>query len=70
MEYDFARRPHVIYNGDVIWEYEGSGFNEEVVFQVEWIDEDSVMLIYNDESHKWTYYGNSVQSVTSFRFRR
>ena len=46
----------VIYNGDVIWKYEGSGFNEEVFFQVEWIDDDTVKLIYNDESHNGKYY--------------
>ena len=56
VEYDFVSRPHVIYNGDVIWKYEGSGFNEEVFFQVEWIDEDTVKLIYNDESHGGKYY--------------
>ena len=46
----------MIHNGDVIWKYEGSGFNEEAVFQVEWIDEDTVKLIYNDESHGGKYY--------------
>lgn len=56
VEYDLASRPHVIYNGDVIWKYEGSGFNEEVFFQVEWIDDDTVKLIYNDESHNGKYY--------------
>ncbi|MCR5327311.1 MAG: hypothetical protein K6E12_00445 [Saccharofermentans sp.] len=56
VEYDYASRPHVIYNGDVIWKYEGSGFNEEVFFDVEWIDEDTVKLIYNDESHGGKYY--------------
>ena len=46
----------MIYNGDVIWKYEGSGFNEEVFFQVEWIDDDTVKLIYNNESHNGKYY--------------
>lgn len=45
-----------MYNGNRIWEYEGSGFNEEVFFQVEWIDEDTVRLIYIDESHNGNYY--------------
>ena len=56
VEYDPVSRPRVIYNGDVIWKYEGSGFNEEVFFQVEWIDEDTIKLIYNDESHQGKYY--------------
>ena len=46
VEYDLVSRPHVIYNGDVIWKYEGSGFNEEVNFDVEWIDEDTIKLVY------------------------
>lgn len=56
VEYDFVSRPQVISNGDVVWKYEGSGFNEEVHFQVEWIDEDTVKLIYRDESHNGKYY--------------
>lgn len=56
VEYDFVSRPLVIYNGDVIWKYEGNGFNEEVFFQVEWIDDDSIKLIYKDESHNGKYY--------------
>lgn len=56
VEYDPVSRPRVIYNGDVIWKYEGRGFNEEVYFQVEWIDEDTIKLIYNDESHQGKYY--------------
>lgn len=56
VEYDYVSRPRVIYNGDVIWEYEGSGFNEEAFFQVEWIDEDTVKLFYEDESHNGRYY--------------
>lgn len=56
VEYDYVSRPSVIYNGDVIWEYEGSGFNEEVFFNVEWIDDDTVKLTFNDESHNGMYY--------------
>ena len=49
-------RPCVIYKGDCIWKYPGNGFNEEVFFDVEWIDDDTVKLIYNDESHGGKYY--------------
>ena len=56
VEYDLVSRPHVIYNGKVIWKYEGNGFNEEAYFQVEWIDEDTVKLIYSDPSHNGKYY--------------
>ncbi len=30
--------------------------NEEVYFNVEWVDEDTIKLIYNDESHQGKYY--------------
>ena len=56
VEYDAVSRPHVIFKGDVIWKYEGSGFNEEAYFDVKWINEDTVKLIYNDESHQGKYY--------------
>ena len=56
VEYDYVSRPSVIHNGDCIWEYDGNGFNEEVFFEVEWIDEDTVKLICNDESHSGKYY--------------
>ena len=56
VKYDYVSRPSVWYNGDRIWSYPGRGFYEEVFFDVEWIDEDSVKLIYNDESHSGKYY--------------
>ena len=55
VKYDYANRPSVLYNGECIWEYPGSGFNEEVFFDVEWIDDDTVKMIYNDESHNGKY---------------
>ena len=55
VEYDLASRPSIEYKGDRIWEYPGSGFNEEVFFNVEWIDDDSFKFIYNDESHSGQY---------------
>ena len=56
VEYDSVSRPCVIYKGDCIWKYPGNGFNEEVFFDVEWIDDDTVKLIYNDESHNGKYF--------------
>ena len=56
VEYDFASRPSVFNDGDCIWEYPGRGFNEEAFFHVEWIDEDTVKLIYKDETHGGKYY--------------
>ena len=53
--YDFASRPSVAYKGKTIWEYEGSGFNEEVFFHVDWISEDTFILRYDDESHGGKY---------------
>ena len=51
VKYDFVSRPSVIYKGDKIWEYEGAGFMEDVLFDVEWISEDSFYIRYDDESH-------------------
>ena len=56
VEYDFVSRPCVIYKGDCIWKYPGNGFNEEVFFDVEWIDDDTVKLIYKDGRHNGKYY--------------
>ena len=56
VKYDFVSRPALFYNGDCIWEYPGRGFNEEVFFEVEWVDDDTVKMIYNDESHGGKYY--------------
>ena len=56
IEYDFVSRPCVIYKGDCIWKYPGRGFNEEVFFDVEWIDDDTVKLIYKDGRHNGKYY--------------
>ncbi len=55
IKYDYASRPSVYYKGDCIWEYPGSGFNEEAIFNVEWIDDDTIKLIYNDETHSGKY---------------
>ena len=55
VSYDFASRPSVIYKGKTIWEYPGSGFNEEVFFDVLWQSEDTFILRYDDESHNGKY---------------
>ena len=55
IKYDFVSRPSVFYKGECIWEYPGRGFNEEVFFDVEWIDDDTIKLTYNDESHNGKY---------------
>ncbi len=51
VKYDLVGRPKVIHNKKCVWEYSGSGFNEEPLWKVEWIDEDSFKLIYKDVSH-------------------
>ncbi len=56
VKYDYASRPSVFNKGDCIWNYPGSGFNEEVFFDVEWLDDDTLKLINNDESHNGKYY--------------
>ena len=55
ISYDFASRPSVIYGGETIWKYEGSGFNEEVFFKVDWISENALNLRYDDETHNGKY---------------
>lgn len=55
IDYDMASRPSVIFNGDTIWEYPGSGFNEDAIFEVTWQTEDTILLKYNDESHDGQY---------------
>ena len=55
ISYDFASRPSVIYGGETIWKYEGSGFNEEVFFKVDWISENAFNLRYDDETHNGKY---------------
>lgn len=55
IEYDMVSRPSLIYKGDTIWEYPGSGFNEEVFFEVTWQTDDSILLKYKDESHDGQY---------------
>ncbi len=56
VEYDFVSRPSVRYKHNIIWEYPGRGFNEEVYFDVEWIDNDSFKIIYRDGRHAGKYY--------------
>ena len=56
VEYDYVSRPSVFYKGNCIWKYPGSGFNEEAYFEVEWIDDDTVKLVYDDPSHSGKYY--------------
>ena len=55
ISYDYASRPSVIYNGETIWKYEGSGFNEEVFFKVDWTSENAFNLRYDDETHNGKY---------------
>ena len=51
ISYDLVSRPSVIYDGKKIWEYQGSGFNEEAYFDVIWQSEDTFILRYDDPSH-------------------
>ena len=54
VKYDSASRPTVykkkLVGNEVIWEYDGTGFNEEVRFNVEWVSEDQFVISY-DDSH-------------------
>ncbi len=55
VQYDFVSRPSVYYNGQKIFDYEKSGFIEEVFFYVEWLSEDELLLKYDDPSHDGKY---------------
>lgn len=52
VEYDFVSRPTVykknLFGKEKIWEYEGTGFNETVRFDIEWISEDQFRISYCD----------------------
>ena len=51
---DYVSRPDVYYNGDCIFEYSKSGFNETVFWDVEWLSEDEIKLYltsYEDEEY-------------------
>ena len=51
---DYVSRPDVYYKDECIFEYSKSGFNETVLWQVEWISEDEIRLYlnsYDDEDY-------------------
>ncbi len=54
VKYDYVSRPDVYHNGDCIFEYSKSGFNETVFWNVEWLSEDEIKLYltgYEDEEY-------------------
>lgn len=50
VKYDLASRPTIYKKGlfyqQKIWDYPGHGFNETVVFNVEWLSEDEIRFFY------------------------
>lgn len=44
MKTDYVHRPDVYYDGQCIFEYDKSGFNETVYWDVEWLSEDEILL--------------------------
>lgn len=51
---DYISCPDVFYKGDCIFEYSKSGFNETVIWEVEWLSEDLIKLYapaYDDEEY-------------------
>ena len=51
VEYDSQSRPSVKYKGEEIWSATGDGYAEEVTYDVVWINNDTVKLVYNDGKH-------------------
>ena len=41
---DYVSSPDVWYDGECVFEYEGSGFTEDVFWDIEWVSEDEVVL--------------------------
>lgn len=49
VEYDSESRPSVKYKGEEIWSATGSGYPEDVTYDVIWLDYDTVKLYYSDD---------------------
>lgn len=61
VEYDSKSRPTVKYNGEVIIEASGKGYQEEVTYDVVWVKEDTVKLVHtegNTTDEIMVYLGN------------
>ena len=44
LRYDYVSRPFIFKDGELIYEYEGNGFAESVGFEIEWIDDNKILL--------------------------
>lgn len=65
VEYDSDSRPSVKYRGEEIWSATGSGYPEEVTYDVTWIDNDTVKLYYSKDgksSDEIVLYLGNLQS--------
>lgn len=44
LRYDNVSRPFIFKDGELIYEYKGSGFTETVYFNIKWISDDEILL--------------------------
>lgn len=53
LRYDYVSRPSVFINGEQLFCYEGSGFNETVFWNVTWTSEQQIILSYDDNNDEY-----------------
>ena len=53
LRYDNLSRPYIFKGNTLIYKYEGSGFNEEVEWQINWITENEINLYYDSENDQF-----------------
>lgn len=56
LRYDYVSRPSIFKDGELIYEYKGSGFMESVGFNIKWVSDDEILLYL--ESPKKEKYKN------------
>lgn len=53
VRYDYVSRPSVFINGERLFYYTGTGFNETVSWGVTWISEQQIILSYDDSNDEY-----------------
>lgn len=53
VRYDYVSRPSVFVNGERLFYYKGSGFNETVFWNVTWTSEQQIVLSYDDSNDEY-----------------
>ena len=53
LRYDYVSRPFLFKDGEMIFETNKPGFNENVFFEVEWVSENDLILYINSSKEKY-----------------